>query len=79
MKMFTIPAISKPIINSVQAVQIKPGKNISAILEETSASSKEIAASSEELSETAEKVFSTVENLRDTAKDMIKQVNSFKL
>ncbi|AQS08865.1 methyl-accepting chemotaxis protein McpB [Clostridium saccharobutylicum] len=54
-------------------------ENISAISQETSASSEEIAASSEEMSATAENLFSTVENLRDMAKDMIKQVNNFKL
>lgn len=54
-------------------------ESTSAISEETSASSEEIAALSEEMSATAADVFSTVASLKDMAKEMIKQVNNFKL
>ena len=54
-------------------------ESTSAISQETSAAAEEIAASSEEMSATSESLFSTVENLRNMAKDMINQVNKFKL
>lgn len=54
-------------------------ENILDRVESISAISEETSASSEEMSATAATVFSTVDNLRDMAKDMISQVNNFKL
>ncbi|MDW8802146.1 methyl-accepting chemotaxis protein [Clostridium sp. A1-XYC3] len=54
-------------------------ENASSIAEEISASSEEIAASSEEMSSSSQEVAHTAQKLSELTKDMMEQVNKFKL
>ncbi|MCT8975221.1 methyl-accepting chemotaxis protein [Clostridium sp. CX1] len=72
---------------SSSAVVLEKNKNeistrveaASSIAEEISASSEEIAASSEEMSSSSQEVAHTAQKLSELTKDMIEQVNKFKL
>ena len=54
-------------------------ESVSAIAQETSASSEEIAASAEEMNASTEEVAASVEVLSEMTKEMMKQVNKFEL
>lgn len=72
---------------TVSTENIKEQKNIiiekveasSSVAEEVSASSEEIAASSEEMSASTEEVASSSQNLRNISKEIMEQINKFKL
>ncbi|KRQ87212.1 Methyl-accepting chemotaxis protein 4 [Caloramator mitchellensis] len=58
---------------------IESVENVSAVVEETSASSEEIAATSEEMATSAERVASSAQKLNQMTKDVINNINKFKV
>ncbi|KPU42864.1 methyl-accepting chemotaxis protein McpB [Oxobacter pfennigii] len=66
-------------INKEKNTILEGVEGVSAIAEEVSASSEEIAASSQEMSASTQEVASAAQSLSGLTKDMMEQVNKFKL
>lgn len=66
-------------IDAEKNIILEKIEGVSAVAEEISASSQEIAAASEEMSASTQEVASTVQQLSSMAKNMMEQVNKFKL
>lgn len=66
-------------LNSEKDVILEKIEGVSSIAEEVSASSQQIAASSEEMSASTQEVASSAQTLSSMTKEMMEQVNKFKL
>ena len=77
-KIVTVSA-STEIVNNEKNEIISKIEDISAISEETSASSEEISASTEEMTSSSEDVANSAVNLGSRTKDMMQEIEKFKL
>ncbi|MCY6369313.1 methyl-accepting chemotaxis protein [Clostridium ganghwense] len=66
-------------INKEKDTILQKVEEISSVSEEVAASSEEIAASSEEMNASSEELTATVHSLNDMSKEMMNEVNKFKL